>query len=160
MEITKLTSKIRNISRISVIGVIAYIVYYIYTYFPDAKAGFIDGWNETEEAFPDKSDLQAVLYVLAAFVLLTALIIIIVAALQLLFRMSGGASPFTEKVSRSLKNMGVALIVFEIALDIMKYIDEGAVSIGTIWLAGLILYAFSLVFRYGAVLQKESDETL
>ena len=76
MEITKLTSKIRNISRISVIGIIAYIVYYIYTYFPDAKAGFIDGWNETEEAFPDKSDLQAVLYVLAAFVLLTALIII------------------------------------------------------------------------------------
>ena len=160
MEITKLTSKIRNISRISVIGVIAYIVYYIYTYFPDAKAGFIDGWNDTEGTLPDKSDLQSILYVLAAFVLLTALIITIVAALQLLFRMSGGESPFTEKVSRSLKNMGVALIVFEIALDLMKYIDTGSIGIGTMWLAGLVLYAFSLVFRYGAVLQKESDETL
>ncbi|MBP5431207.1 DUF2975 domain-containing protein [Ruminococcus sp.] len=160
MEITKLTSKIRNISRISVIGVIAYIVYYIYTYFPDAKAGWIDGWNESEEAWPDKSDWQVILYVLAAFVMLTALIITIVAALKLLFRMSGGASPFTEKVSRSLKNMGVALIVFEVTWDLLNYIDAGTVNIGTIWLAGLILYAFSLVFRYGAVLQKESDETL
>lgn len=39
MEITKLTSKKKNISRISVVRVIAYIIYYIYTYLPDAKAG-------------------------------------------------------------------------------------------------------------------------
>jgi len=80
--------------------------------------------------------------------------------LQLLFGMSRGASPFTEKVSKAIKNMGVSLIVFELTRALFVYISDESVEIGMLWLAGLVLYAFSLVFRYGTVLQKESDETL
>ena len=161
MENTKLTSKIKNISRISVVGLIAYIGIAAYAMFPDAKQGFIDGWNDYEKnGLDDVSDFAAVLGFPVSVVIIVALIIAIVAGLQLLFGMSKGASPFTEKISRVIKNMGVSLIVFEVSKALFMYMYEETIEIGMLWLAGLVLYAFSLVFRYGTVLQRESDETL
>ena len=161
MENEKLNSKIKNISRISVVGLIAYIVIAAYAMFPEAKQGFIDGWNDYEKnGLDDVSDFAAVLGFPVSVVMLVALVIAIVAGLQLLFGMSRGASPFTEKISRAIKNMGVSLIVFEVSKALFMYMYEETIEIGMLWLAGLVLYAFSLVFRYGTVLQKESDETL
>lgn len=161
MENEKLNSKIKNISRISVVGLIAYIVIAAYAMFPDAKQGFIDGWNDYEKnGLDDVSDFAAVLGFPVSVVMIVALVIAIVAGLQLLFGMSRGASPFTEKISRAIKNMGVSLIVFEVSKALFMYMYEETIEIGMLWLAGLVLYAFSLVFRYGTVLQKESDETL
>lgn len=159
MENEKLNSKIKNISRISVVGLIAYIVIAAYAMFPSAKKGFIDGWNSVDDG-ADIAVWEALLGVVCAVAMLTALVITIVAGLQLLFGMSRGASPFTEKVSKAIKNMGVSLIVFELTRALFVYISDESVEIGMLWLAGLVLYAFSLVFRYGTVLQKESDETL
>ena len=160
---TKLTSKIKTISRISAVGVILYLAFTVYRYFPDVKASFADGRNAYENG-EEVMNNPAVWKILVAFpcciAMITALVITIVAGLQLLFGMSRGASPFTEKTSRAIKNMGVGLIVFEITMDTLNYIDSGKISIGMMWLAGLVLYAFSLVFRYGTALQKESDETL
>ncbi|SFW53780.1 DUF2975 domain-containing protein [Ruminococcus flavefaciens] len=161
MENEKLNSKIKNISRISVVGLIAYIGIAAYAMFPDAKQGFIDGWNDYEKnGLDDVSDFAAVLGFPVSVVMIVALVIAIVAGLQLLFGMSRGASPFTEKISRAIKNMGVSLIVFEVSKALFMYMYEETIEIGMLWLAGLVLYAFSLVFRYGTVLQKESDETL
>ncbi|MBQ6035051.1 MAG: hypothetical protein IJL33_06105 [Ruminococcus sp.] len=159
MENEKLNSKIKNISRISVVGLIAYIGIAAYAMFPSAKKGFIDGWNSVDDG-ADIAVWEALLGVVCAVAMLTALVITIVAGLQLLFGMSRGASPFTEKVSKAIKNMGVSLIVFELTRALFVYISDESVEIGMLWLAGLVLYAFSLVFRYGTVLQKESDETL
>lgn len=159
MENEKLNSKIKNISRISVVGLIAYIVIAAYAMFPEAKQGFIDGWNSVDDG-ADIAVWEALLGVVCAVAMLTALVITIVAGLQLLFGMSRGASPFTEKVSKAIKNMGVSLIVFELTRALFVYISGESVEIGMLWLAGLVLYAFSLVFRYGTVLQRESDETL
>lgn len=159
MENEKLNSKIKNISRISVVGLIAYIVIAAYAMFPSAKKGFIDGWNSVDDG-ADIAVWEALLGVVCAVAMLTALVITIVAGLQLLFGMSRGASPFTEKVSKAIKNMGVSLIVFELTRALFVYISDESVEIGMLWLAGLVLYAFSLVFRYGTVLQRESDETL
>ncbi len=163
MENTKLTSKIKNISRISVVGLIAYIGIAAYAMFPEAKQGFIDGWNDYENGVEGIKN-PALWKILTAFpcsiAMITALVITIVAGLQLLFGMSRGASPFTEKVSKAIKNMGVSLIVFELTRALFVYICDESVEIGMLWLAGLVLYAFSLVFRYGTVLQRESDETL
>lgn len=163
MENTKLTSKIKNISRISVVGLIAYIGIAAYAMFPEAKQGFIDDWNDYENGVEGIKN-PALWKILTAFpcsiAMITALVITIVAGLQLLFGMSRGASPFTEKVSKAIKNMGVSLIVFELTRALFVYICDETVEIGMLWLAGLVLYAFSLVFRYGTVLQRESDETL
>lgn len=161
MENEKLNSKIKNISRISVVGLIAYIGIAAYAMFPSAKKGFIDGWNDYEKnGLDDVSDFAAVLGFPVSVVMIVALVIAIVAGLQLLFGMSRGASPFTEKISRAIKNMGVSLIVFEVSKALFMYMYEETIEIGMLWLAGLVLYAFSLVFRYGTVLQRESDETL
>ncbi|MBP5581678.1 MAG: hypothetical protein J6X85_07845 [Ruminococcus sp.] len=159
MENEKLNSKIKNISRISVAGLIAYIVIAAYAMFPSAKNGFIDGWNSVDDG-ADTAVWAALLGFICAVAMITALVITIVAGLQLLFGMSRGASPFTGKVSKAIKNMGVSLIVFELTRALFVYISDESVEIGMLWLAGLVLYAFSLVFRYGTVLQKESDETL
>ena len=159
MENEKLNSKIKNISRISVVGLIAYIGIAAYAMFPSAKKGFVDGWNSVDDG-ADTAVWAALLGFVCAVAMLTALVITIVAGLQLLFGMSRGASPFTEKVSKAIKNMGVSLIVFELTRALFVYISDESVEIGMLWLAGLVLYAFSLVFRYGTVLQKESDETL
>ena len=159
MENEKLNSKIKNISRISVAGLIAYIGLAAYAMFPSAKNGFIDGWNSVDDV-ADTAVWAALLGFICAVAMITALVITIVAGLQLLFGMSRGASPFTGKVSKAIKNMGVSLIVFELTRALFVYISDESVEIGMLWLAGLVLYAFSLVFRYGTVLQKESDETL
>lgn len=163
MENENLNSKIKNISRISVVGLIAYIGIAAYAMFPDAKQGFIDGWNDYENGVEGIKN-PALWKILTAFpcsiAMITALVITIVAGLQLLFGMSRGASPFTEKVSKAIKNMGVSLIVFELTRALFVYISDESVEIGMLWLAGLVLYAFSLVFRYGKDLQKLSDETL
>ena len=159
MENEKLNSKIKNISRISVVGLIAYIGIAAYAMFPSAKKGFVDGWNSVDDG-ADTAVWAALLGFVCAVAMLTALVITIVAGLQLLFGMSRGASPFTEKVSKAIKNMGVSLIVFELTRALFVYISDESVEIGMLWLAGLVLYAFSLVFRYGTVLQRESDETL
>ncbi len=160
MNNEKLTSKIKNISRISVVGLIVYLGLAVYALFPDAKSGFIDGWNSVDEGGSDMPAWKAILGVLCAVVMITAVVIAIVAGLQLLFGMSRGASPFTEKISRTIRNMGVSLIVLEVSKALFKYMYEETIEIGMLWLAGIVLYAFSLVFRYGTILQKESDETL
>ena len=161
MNNEKLTSKIKNISRFSVVGLIVYLGLAVYALFPDAKSDFIDGWNDYEEnGLDDVSDFAAVLGFPVSVVMIVALIIAVVAGLQLLFGMSKGASPFTEKISRAIKNMGVSLIVLEVSKTLFMYMYEETIEIGMLWLAGLVLYAFSLVFRYGTILQQESDETL
>jgi hypothetical protein len=48
----------------------------------------------------------------------------------------------------------------EISCAALVFIGTGKIELDLFWLAGLVLYAFSVVFRYGTKLQKESDETL
>ena len=161
MNNEKLTSKIKNISRISVVGFLAYLAAAIYKFFPDFKRGFIDGWNDYgKESTGGQSDLMFVLSIPCMLVFIITFIVMLVVSLQLLFSMSRGESPFTEKISRTVKKLGISMIILDIAWALFSYFDESKISIGMLWLAGIVLYAFSLVFRYGTILQKESDETL
>ena len=163
MNNEKMISKLKVISRISVVGVIAYIALMAYRYLPDVISGFMDGWNSYDggEAAADEMPVWKILTAVPCGIAFAAtLIIIIVAGLQLLFSLSKGNSPFNEKVSRAIKNLGVSCIVFELLRTYLFFIMEETVNIGVLWLAGIVLYAFSLVFRYGTILQKESDETL
>lgn len=78
-------------------------------------------------------------------------------------------SPFTDDNARNLKIiaflvllMGIVVPVFEV-LASMVYSSGQAppmdINVGMIFMAFLV-YLVSLVFKYGAALQKESDETL
>lgn len=162
MNNEKMLSKLRVISGISVVGVIAYIALTAYRYLPDAISGFKDGWNSYDEtAATEEMPVWKVLTVVpCGIAFVAALAIIIAAGLQLLFRLSKGNSPFNEKVSKSIKNLGVSCIVFEIVRTFLMLVTIDTIHIGMLWLAGLVLCAFSLIFRYGTILQQESDETL
>ena len=163
MNNEKMLSKLRILSRISAVSVIAYILLTAYNFFPEAKRDFLSGMNayeSGEEVMKDPSLWKVLTAFPCGIALVTSLVIIIVAGLQLLFGMSKGNSPFNEKVSRAIKNLGVSCIVFELLRTYLFFIMEETVNIGMLWLAGIVLYAFSLVFRYGTILQKESDETL
>ena len=163
MNNEKMISKLKVISRISVVGVIAYIALMAYRYLPDVISGFMDGWNSYDggEAAADEMPVWKILTAVPCGIAFAAtLIIIIVAGLQLLFSLSKGNSPFNEKVSKSIKNLGVSCIVFEIVRTFLMFVTLDTIHIGMLWLAGLVLCAFSLVFRYGTILQQESDETL
>lgn len=162
MNNEKMLSKLRVISGISVVGVIAYLASMAYRYIPDVVNGFKDGWNsydETETA-AETPVWKMLVSVPCGIAFVAVLAIIIVAGLQLLFQLSKGNSPFNEKVSKSIKNLGVSCIVFEIVRTLLMYTTLDTVHIGMLWLAGLVLCAFSLIFRYGTILQQESDETL
>ena len=52
------------------------------------------------------------------------------------------------------------MIIIEIGKIICIFIAAREIRVDLFWFAGLVLYAFSLVFRYGKDLQKLSDETL
>jgi positive regulator of sigma E activity len=83
-----------------------------------------------------------------------------ITAFMMLNDLSKKRTPFTLRISCLMRNLGIYLIILDIAKAIFIYIAAGEVIVGLFWFAGIIFYAFSLVFRYGKNLQKESDETL
>lgn len=113
------------------------------------------------------SDLWYII-VLAALKLI-AIFVILVFIDKLCVAIKNCKSPFEEKVIKSLEHFAFSLIGWSIAnslidcfvnavltgtLDFMISVDFGMLTLV------LIVLAISYIFKYGAVLQQESDETL
>ena len=167
MNNEKLMKKISTVGKVSIAGIILYFVYLIWSCASEAKNAFIDGfrdgWNEYDaEAAAADATLGAsdVLGIITAFVLMGVIIFTVKAAIQLVLGLSKNTSPFCEKVSRSTRDLGIGLILSEAVGAVLMLLSKTPMDIGFSWLAGLIFYAFSLVFRYGTELQREADETL
>lgn len=64
-------------------------------------------------------------------------------------------SPFEENVLKSMGNFGKSLI----PLGILRFIIFGITNLGTVLMICIVLM-FVYIFKYGAQLQKESDELL
>lgn len=64
-------------------------------------------------------------------------------------------SPFSEEVVRKMRNFAISLIPFGIFC-----VGAGGVSATGIAFIIIIVLLFSAIFKYGAELQRESDETL
>ena len=79
---------------------------------------------------------------------------------RLMSGLSRNSTPFTQKTANIVRDLGIFFIIMEIAGDVFMFIAGGVFNVNFFWLAGLIMYSFSLVFRYGSNLQRESDETL
>ena len=163
MNNEKLLSKIKVLSRASLIGIAAYILIFAAAVAVKVRENFVNGWNSADSGEKAAADL-AVWKVLVLFPVAVALIasflIIVAAGLQLLFRLSKGRSPFNDKISRSIRNIGISCIVFDVSKTVFLLLTAGSLNISLLWLLGLVICAFYLIFRYGTKLQKESDETL
>ena len=163
MNNEKLMSKIRTVSRISVVGAVIYIAVSALRFVPDAVKGFKDGWNSVDTDTGAQEEVMSwvqLMVVPFAIAFAAVSLIIIVSGLQVLFGMSRNVSPFNDKVSKAVKKLGISFIVFDVVKTVLYLFMYGTLGIGMVWLAGLILCAFALVFRYGTILQQESDELL
>ncbi|WP_141630247.1 hypothetical protein [Ruminococcus flavefaciens] len=163
MNNEKLMSKIRTVSRISVVGAVIYIAVSALRFVPDAVKGFKDGWNSVDADTGAQEEVMSwvqLMVVPFAIAFAAVSLIIIVSGLQVLFGMSRNVSPFNDKVSKAVKKLGISFIVFDVVKTVLYLFMYGTLGIGMVWLAGLILCAFALVFRYGTILQQESDELL
>ena len=106
------------------------------------------------------------LYFISALVMLSVQIFVVI----LLLSVKKDETPFNLKNVRLLKSIAILLMVLEplevIASRIPTVLSDNTVAVmtyfpsGSIFVAGIVVYCISLVFKYGITLQKQFDETL
>ena len=165
MNNEKLMAKIRRVGKISIAGIILYFVYVVAGAVHGAKNTFVDGfregWNDYDPEAADAAlTASDILGIISAFLMIGIIIFTVKSAIQLVIGLSKNTSPFCEKISRSTRDLGIGLILSELISAVLMVVSKMPVDIGFSWLAGVIFYAFSLIFRYGTELQREADETL
>lgn len=165
MNNEKLMAKIRRVGKISIAGIILYFVYVVASAVHGAKNTFVDGfregWNDYDPEAADAAFTASdILGIISAFLMIGIIIFTVKSAIQLVIGLSKNTSPFCEKISRSTRDLGIGLILSEVISAVLMIVSKMPVDIGFSWLAGVIFYAFSLIFRYGTELQREADETL
>ena len=99
-----------------------------------------------------------------------ALLSIQIFVVILLLSVKKDETPFNLKNVRLLKSIAILLMVLEplevIASRIPTVLSDNTVAVmtyfpsGSIFVAGIVVYCISLVFKYGITLQKQFDETL
>ena len=154
MDKKQLTRKIKRISHISLIAMVVYVVLNTVGFFPAPE-------KRTYQLIINKHPFpENIIGLIAVIVLFFCVIAGFVTALMLLNDLSKKRTPFTLRICNLLRNLGVYFIIIEIAKTVFIFIVSREIRIELFWFAGLVLYAFSLVFRHGKYLQKQSDETL
>lgn len=71
-------------------------------------------------------------------------------------------SPFNTSLSNHIRSIGISFMILDIA-DTVAFVSAFNLlpySIGINFVAGIVLWCFSVIFKYGTELQRESDETL
>ncbi len=123
--------------------------------------------EETGKAF----DIHSLVWPLVMLELLFASMLVVIWFSGFLFRdFKTCESPFEEKIVKDLKNIAYAMIgltvmsSFNQGLD-FSLTDPDVYTVGfridfAMVIATLLVFALAYIFKYGAVLQQESDETL
>lgn len=159
MEKENLRKKIRNSGKLAVTVLIVYMLLPLYTFVKNFGAGFTEGYQSAESVSFSLSGLIAGLLMI---IVIGAGIAAVVISCSLLWQMTRDESPFTEANGRKILTAGIMFIASEPLYFISMYLTHGSVPeiYGLSLAAGLTLCCISGVFRYGALLQQESDETL
>lgn len=136
-----------------------------------ASAEEVDG-SAVIHANVDKIHVQSGDFTPAIWVALVVIITIIVCAFffkSLMKELSVAESPFTDGIIAKMRNFAIAILAASIVSSICKAIITGIFSMGHGFafsfdfgsiITAAIIFVLATVFRYGAQLQKESDETL
>lgn len=152
MDKKQLTRKIKRISHISLIAMVVYFVLNIVGFFPEKRSYLLrpEEHSLTGNIIGGISLAAVFFCAIAGFV----------TAFMLLNDLSKKRTPFTLRICNLLRNLSIYFIIIEITKAVFIFIVSREIRLDLFWFAGLVLYAFSLVFRHGTALQKESDETL
>ncbi|WP_019680958.1 DUF2975 domain-containing protein [Ruminococcus flavefaciens] len=155
MDKEKLTKKINKLSKFVVCAMVVYFMLNCCGIWPDTKSG------DTVSLDVDKVPFwKASLGIVTIVLIIASVIGVYIQTYRLMSGLSRNSTPFTQKTANIVRDLGIFFIIMEIAGDTFMFIAGGVVNVNFFWLAGLIMYSFSLVFRYGSNLQRESDETL
>lgn len=155
MENEKLTKKIKRVSKVIVCAMAVYMMLNVLNILPDSGTNTQIIMQAKEQPF-----WKAALGLISIAVLIASVIGAFVSALQVMYTLSRNRTPFTKKAADYVRNLGIYFIAIEIFSTLFIYLADNRISLDLFWLAGLIMYSFSLVFRYGKDLQQQSDETL
>ena len=155
MDKEKLTKKIKKLSKFTYGAMVIYFLLNCCDIWPDGVKR-----HNIDMDIKDMSALKAVFAIAALFFLVVSVVGMFISAMKTMSYLSKGRTPFTKKTANRVRDLGIYFIVMEISCAALVFIGTGKIELDLFWLAGLVLYAFSVVFRYGAKLQKESDETL
>ncbi len=123
--------------------------------------------HENEQYVLDIHEMSGMLIVLALMLVLVMISLVFAGGLCKAFR--DCQSPFEENVIRKMQHFAYSLIPWIVASSVIegigsKFMTGGqmitvSVDVGMI-LVVLVVFLLVYIFKYGAVLQQESDETL
>ena len=141
-----------------VLGIIiaTIIVLKIGSLFFDSISELLTGWFRLDTGVP--SFLETLLIQTMGFITLR----IIHGFMDSIYR---DHSPFTNGNVVRLKSLGWTYLISSVFLALLDFVSNSSVSdalflcLGSL-LVSVVMYCLALVFRYGCLLQKESDETL
>lgn len=121
----------------------------------------------TEEATIDLRDMAWLMFLIVIVLLMSFITLVFIGSLCKAFR--DCASPFEEHVIKKMHNLAICLIPWALVSSIGESLADSAMSGGMQWsisidlgvvLVVMIVLILVYIFKYGAVLQQESDETL
>ena len=104
----------------------------------------------------------------AGFLGISAWVVVLVFIEKLCKTFKSCTSPFEDAVLKNLKNFSISMLVWAIVSSLSSKLAEGLAG-GNVVIGGvdltyifiaLVILVLTFVFRYGAMLQQESDETL
>ena len=121
----------------------------------------------TEEVTVDARDMAGVMFVGVIAIAMTLVILHFIEALCKAFR--NCTSPFEENVINKMQRLAISLIPWTVVMTITESIIQNFLNGGMqvnltidmgVVLVVLVVMVLVYIFKYGAVLQQESDETL
>ena len=134
------------------------------------EADILDAWLEKPE---NREELYGIYYNLlnegfrfaeTVFILLLG-IVTVDSIRRMMVTLRDSHTPFTEGIASSMKAVSIVYLISSFVLLALEIAAGSTVTealfifLGTL-LVCVVMYCLSIVFRYGAVLQDESDHTL
>lgn len=154
-------TNIKKITSISLFAIIAYALVFGFFICKDIAESFVAGWNSVDNPVSNEPE-PSFISTLFSFPCVILWFAIIIMSIRMLLNIRKNELPFTEQNGKSLRNIGVFMMLIE-PLHIISMMSNGYYNsnfAGVIFIVGTLLFCFSSVFRYGVQLQQESDETL
>lgn len=113
----------------------------------------------------EESDLSVIAGMLELAVIFAAMFITVKSIHDIMDSILKEHSPFMEENAGRLKIVSITFLVCSAALAVLEYLNrEDAIMAVCMFLVciliSVVMYCLTIIFRYGSILQDESDHTL
>ena len=111
------------------------------------------------------SDLSLIAGTIEITILFLAMFITVKVIHDIMVSITKVHSPFMEENSNGFKLVSMTFLIISVPLAVLEFLNRDDIVLSIIILLGCILicvvmYCLTIIFRYGSLLQEESDHTL